>query len=116
MIVKLKKQNYRQYQTVEQSLIINKDLSPAQLGVLIRLLSLPDEWNFSIKQFAKLYSTSEHVLRKDLKQLELLGYVSIKKIRYKGKFLKTELIVSDTPIFFTDTKTISTQVDDGVFS
>ncbi len=116
MIIKMKKNNYKQYQNVEQSLIINKNLSPAQLGVLIRLLSLPGDWNFSIKQFAKLYRTSEYLLRKDLKQLELLGYVSIKKIRDKGKFLKTELMVSDSPIFLTDKKTISDQVDDRLFS
>ena len=115
MILKLKKQNYKQYQAVEQSLIVNKDLSPAQLGVLIRLLSLPDSWNFSIKQFAKLYNTSEYILRKDLKQLELLGYVSLRKIRDKGKFLKTELIVSDTPIPCIENELTCMQIDDRLF-
>lgn len=77
MIIKMKKNNYKQYQNVEQSLIINKNLSPAQLGVLIRLLSLPDEWNFSVIKFAKLYNISEYSLRRDLNNLESLGYISI---------------------------------------
>ena len=50
-------------------------LSPEQLGFLLKILSLPDDWNFSVSGTARLCGITVRKVRTLLSQLEKLGYL-----------------------------------------
>ena len=95
----LRKSNKERYTTILQSITTDSRLSLKDLGLLVKLLSLPDNWNFSERGLAKiLEQDGQTSIRTAIKNLENYGY--LKRVRThdeKGKVTGVEWIVNEDP-------------------
>lgn len=95
----LRKSNKERYTTILQSITMDKRLSLKDLGLLVKLLSLPDNWNFSEKGLAKiLEQDGQTSIRTAIKNLEEYGYLTRKRERDEtGKIIGVEWIITEEP-------------------
>ena len=89
----------QQYTNVPGSILRNSELSLRDRGLLITLLSLPDDWEFSVaglQQILKL--DGKHAIIASLTHLEELGYLIRKQSKSaNGKFSHGEWDVFEEP-------------------
>ena len=89
----------QQYTNVAGSILRNPELSLRDRGLLITLLSLPEDWEFSVaglQQILKL--DGKHSITESLKHLEQLGYLIRKQSKSQnGKFSHGEWDVFEEP-------------------
>ena len=77
----------------------NKNLSLKAKGLLSLMLSLPDDWNYSIKGLVTLSRDGRDSVMAALKELESEGYIVRRRLRNsKGQVADTEYIISETPM------------------
>ena len=57
-----------------------KEMSLKAKGLLSLMLSLPDDWNYSIRGLCAIVSENETAVKTALKELQKFGYLKIKKI------------------------------------
>lgn len=77
----------------------NKNLSLKAKGLLSLMLSLPDDWNYSIKGLVALSKDGRDSVMTTLKELESEGYILRRRLRNtKGQVSDTEYIISETPM------------------
>lgn len=77
----------------------NKNLSLKAKGLLSLMLSLPDNWNYSIKGLVTLSKDGRDSVMAALKELESEGYIVRRRLRNtKGQVADTEYIISETPM------------------
>jgi predicted transcriptional regulator len=95
----LRKSNKERYTTILQSITMDKRLSLKDLGLLVKLLSLPDNWNFSEKGLAKILDQDGQTsIRTAIKNLEEYGYLTRKRERDEtGKVTGVEWIITEEP-------------------
>ena len=75
-----------------------KEMSLKAKGLLSQMLSLPDEWDYSIKGLVKINKESYDSIRSALKELEQFGYLKRTQIQDKGKFVDVEYTIYEKPI------------------
>lgn len=83
-IHRTKKQN--NYTIIDNRIIRSKTLSLSARAVLAVLLSLWDDYNFSIERLATLCNVGQDALRSALRELEKAGYLTRKRIRINGQY------------------------------
>ena len=66
-------------------------------GLLSLMLSLPEDWDYSLAGLSVLSSDGESATRVALKELEKLGYLERKPIREGGKFADWEYLIYEKP-------------------
>lgn len=76
--------------------IRDPNLSNAEIGLLLRLINLPESWHYSDVGFCRVYyEDGRSALRNQIKSLEVKGY--LKRIRNpkdaRGLFSGTTLII-----------------------
>lgn len=77
----------------------NKNLSLKAKGLLSLMLSLPDDWSYSIKGLVTLSKDGRDSVMAALKELESEGYIARRRLRNaKGQVANTEYIISETPM------------------
>ena len=87
-----------QYVNVYKEILKNKTLSLRDRGMVVTLLSLPDNWDFSIAGLSKIIPDGKSAIRASLARLEELGYVSKEQERAKhGKFGRNIIEIHETP-------------------
>ncbi|MFR5601013.1 MAG: hypothetical protein ACLTKI_01000 [Lachnospiraceae bacterium] len=76
-------------------IIRDKRLSHQELGMLIRLMALPDTWDFNYDGFVKLYPESRKTsVMNTIGHLKEKGYVKIEKSKNsRGQYQKNTLIL-----------------------
>lgn len=80
----LRKCNKEKYTTILHSITTDTRLSLKDLGLLVKLLSLPDNWNFSEKGLEQILEQDGQVsIRTAIKNLEKYGY--LKRVRVRGE-------------------------------
>ena len=80
----LRKCNKEKYTTILHSITTDTRLSLKDLGLLVKLLSLPDNWNFSEKGLEQILEQDGQVsIRTAIKNLEKCGY--LKRVRVRGE-------------------------------
>ena len=77
----LRKQKVRQYTTVDNYFIDDINLSLKGKGLLLFMLSKPDEWKFNYKNFIKSLPEGEKSIRSAIKELETLKYLKRERIK-----------------------------------
>lgn len=88
------------YTRVGKSLILDGSLRLQTRMVLIMMLSVPPNWDFSIRGMAKIANVTKDTMAKMLSELEAAGYVKRKdQARQGGHFAKAGYLVSGRPIF-----------------
>ena len=81
-----------QYVNVYKDILKNHSLSLRDRGMVVTLLSLPDNWEFTISGLSKIIPDGKSSIRASLSHLEELGYISRTQERAeRGKFGKIRL-------------------------
>lgn len=94
----LRKQQKSQYTVIDQSIFKDNTLSNKALGMLCRMLSLPNEWEFSVEGLATLSTDGVSAVRSQLNELEEHGYLTRNYVRGEGKYSGIEYVVSEVPM------------------
>lgn len=83
---------------VNSDILKNPDLKLKERGLLITLLSLPDNWNFSLEGLCMILPDGKAAIRTSLQILEELGYIVRRRLRNEqGQLTGTEWEVYDEP-------------------
>jgi hypothetical protein len=95
----VKVRHSRNYTHISNHPIEDEALTPEALGVLLYLMSKPDDWIVRPSQLQKRFSTGRDKMRNILSLLEDIGYIRRERVRSEqtGLFASTEYVVSDTP-------------------
>lgn len=89
-----KKENYV---VLDKSFLNDERLSWQAKGLLAYMLSLPNNWRFSIKDLTKRSKNGRDATSSIVKELTAMGYIQREQKRGNGgKFDKTELLVFET--------------------
>lgn len=91
--------NRTQNFTIIENVALNDErLSLKAVGLLCKMLSLPDYWDFSEKGLCAIFKKDGLTsIRSGLKELEEAGYLRREQVREKGKFLDWVWEVYSTP-------------------
>lgn len=94
----LRKANKKRFEIIDHALIRDERLSLKGLGLLIKLLSLPDNWEFSEVGIAAAFRATRDIIRPILKELEEIGYLKREQTRTEtGSFGAADWTIFDTP-------------------
>lgn len=97
-IIRVAKNRENPYVMVNKTPIHDDRLSWKALGLLVYLLSKPDDWSIMICDLIKQKKDGRDSVYSGLKELETAGYLSRKRERDEnGKYKKMEYIVYETP-------------------
>lgn len=95
----LRKNNKEQYTTIPQGILRDERLSLKDIGLLVCMLSLPDNWKFSENGLDAIFKNDGQAsIRTGLKKLEEAGY--LQRLRKRGGDGRMEAVLwylSDTP-------------------
>lgn len=95
-MAKFRKQIKSNFTTVHNDFIDDLRLGNDTIGLLLKMVKLPDDWNFSIKGLAAISKDGERKISRQLKELEEFGYLVRRRIQSTdGKFADWEYIISD---------------------
>lgn len=84
---------------VLNSAVMDTRLSCEACGLLVRMLSLPDDWDFSIGGLVSTFNIPTKAVRRLIKELREAGYVEIEQKRNeRGFFVDKEWSVREVPI------------------
>ena len=98
--------NKNRYTVVDNNILKNKQLSLKARGLLVTLLSLPDNWEFSENGLEEIFNDGITTIRSSLKELEKNGYLKRNKLRNeKGQF-NCEWNIYETPTLEKPTRII----------
>ena len=76
----------------------NRELSLKAKGVMSLMLSLPDDWDYTIKGLATLSKDGVDSVRSALKELEEQGYLTMKRVRNEqGRLTSSEYVLKEIP-------------------
>ena len=89
----------RPFARLDMETVRNPYLSNAEIGLLLRLINLPDSWKYSdVGYCCVYYEDGRSALRSQIKSLEAKGY--IKRVQNskdeRGLFRGTTLIIHET--------------------
>lgn len=88
----IRNRTQQQYTNIANSIFRNRELSLRDRGLLTTLLSLPDNWEFSVAGLNRiLEKDGKHTISAGLANLEKQGYL----IRYQTKFENGKFSVSE---------------------
>lgn len=95
----LKNKTQGQYTIVSQNITKDHTLSLAERGMLITLLSLPDNWNLTLNGLSAILPDGRDKIAKTLNSLIEKGYVTrVQGRNTGGKFDSTDLEVHEIPV------------------
>lgn len=92
----LRKHQRAQYTVIDNTIFRDRELSNKALGMLCRMLSLPDGWEFSVMGLVALSNDGKSGVMSQLDELEAHGYLIRNQVRIDGKIAGVEYIVSET--------------------
>ena len=101
---KLKKKITRDFTTIHNTMLRDMQLGATERGLLLTMLSLPDNWNFPIKGLSRILPDGYTKIATALHNLEATGYLVRRRIYQDGKITDWEYLFSDEPM--TDVETV----------
>lgn len=93
----LKNETQGNFVLVNQCIMHDKSLKMFDRGLLITLMSLPDNWNFTINGLASIISDGRDAIRNGLERLQEKGYLVKEQLREHGKFADICIRINVTP-------------------
>lgn len=88
-----------QYVNIYKDILKDNALSLRDRGLVVTLLSLPDNWEFSISGLSKIIPDGKSAIRASLTHLEELGYLSREQERAeRGKFGRNIIEIHEKPV------------------
>lgn len=96
--MRIKKRIENDFTTVHNAFLRDQSLGIRERGLLITMLSLPDDWDFSIRGLAMILPDGEHKIGNAIRELEKHGYIMRERVYECGKIIDWNYIVSDSKI------------------
>jgi len=97
-LYQFKKHKRKNFTTVDNTFINDSNLNWKAKGILLYLLSRPDDWQVYIKDLVNKAADGEKALRSGLNELEKHGYLARFVERdEKGRFIKTLYQIFENP-------------------
>ena len=90
----------KNFTTINNEFIFNKNLSLKAKGLLCHLLALPNDWKLYVEEVVKWHTDGKASIYSAFKELTSNGYIKREQIRDKGKIVSWNYIVYEKP--FTD--------------
>lgn len=90
-----KQEKLTDFTVIRNSIFKDKTLSAKAKGVACQLLSLPPDWDYSVKGLVTLFNDGEASIRSALTELEEHGYLCREQYREEGKFSKSRYVITD---------------------
>lgn len=87
----------KNYSTMANFHFRDKNLSWKAKGILSNMLSLPDDWDYSLAGLATLSSDGMSATRSAIKELEEHGYLIRRPIRKDGRISDWEYLIFENP-------------------
>ena len=88
----------RNFTTMSNYHLRDKDLSLKAKGLLSQILSLPDDWDYSVRGLVSICLEGKDCIVTTLKELEIKGYLVRKQLRdANGRLGGIEYIIYETP-------------------
>lgn len=94
----LRKNKKANYTVINNHVFRNTGLSLKAKGLLCQMLSLPDNWEYSLEGLVTLASDGISSVRSALKELENQMYFKRHRLYKNGKVSGVEYIISETPM------------------
>lgn len=82
---------------VSQSILHDTSLKLFDRGLLITLMSLPDNWNFTINGLVTILADGRDAVGAGIERLQEKGYLTKEQLRNKGKFSEICLRINVVP-------------------
>ena len=80
--------HHSNYTCISNDIIMDKRLSLAARGFFTAVLSLPDDWDFSVNGMARLVGVNKDTILRYIRELEELGYVRIESKDEIGRYAR----------------------------
>ena len=81
---------------IRNEVLRDERLNLTDRGLLVTLMSLPENWDFSIEGMTKILPDGKSRIKSSLNRLEEFGYIEIAQERNEaGKFAKNRLVIKD---------------------
>lgn len=94
----LRNKTQKGYTVVNNYAINDKRMSLKAMGMLVKMLSLPDYWDFSEAGLVAIVKDGQSAVRSGLKELEELGYLVRRRVKDEsGRFTDCEWEIYETP-------------------
>ena len=78
----------------------DKSLSLKAKGLLSQMLSLPEDWDYTLAGLARINCEGRDAIRAAVSELEKAGYVTRSRVRNeKGHLQGTEYVIREQPVF-----------------
>ena len=84
------------FTVIRNEIFKDYSLSAKAVGVACKLLSLPPDWEYSIRGITTLFNDGESSIRSALSELEEHGYLRRERMREGGKLSKSVYIITDS--------------------
>ena len=89
----------KDYTVMSNHHLRNQSLSLKAKGLQSLFLSLPEQWDYSLKGLAKICKEGVDCIGATLQELEAHGYLTRRQIRdSKGKYLDLEYTIHEIPV------------------
>jgi hypothetical protein len=75
----------------------DKRLSNKAIGLMCKMLSLPDDWDYTVSGLSAICKDGRDGITAQLKELETAGYLRREQLREKGKFGNIDYILTEKP-------------------
>ena len=88
----------RDFTVVSNNIFKDRTLSAKAKGILVEMLSLPEDWDYTLDGLSRLFSDGIDSIRKGIHELEEHGYIVRRRVRDEnGQFSHNEYIIYETP-------------------
>ncbi len=88
----------KNFTTINNEFIFNKNLSLKAKGLLCHLLALPNDWKLYVEEVEKWSTDGKASIYSAFKELTSNGYVKREQKREKGKIVSWDYIVYEKPL------------------
>jgi hypothetical protein len=94
---RFKRRKKASYTTINNTIIKDKRVSLKAKGLFVTVMSLPDDWDFSIDGMAKVLKEGRDAIRSCIMELEQNGYVTRVEFRTTYGTFDCEYTFEETP-------------------
>ena len=88
----------KNFTTINNEFIFNKNLSLKAKGLLCHLLALPNDWRLYVEEVEKWSTDGKSAIYSAFKELTSNGYMKREQKREKGKIVSWDYIVYEKPL------------------
>ena len=96
-MIRIKVKKNKNFTTINNEFIFNKDLSLKAKGLLCHLLALPETWKLYASEVCNWHKDGQRAVYSAFNELISFGYVKRQQVREKGKIQSWEYMVFEKP-------------------